>query len=51
MAESFAVNDKVVRRWFDAGPKFYLVTPGGHCRYTREDVEVPLKPDVTGTGT
>lgn len=44
------VSTETIRNWTNAGKLAAVVTPGGHRRYRREDVEAALKPAPVSEG-
>ena len=47
VADLFRVTPDAVRQWAQDGKLPYFVTPGGHRRFRRSDVDA-LASDVTG---
>lgn len=43
-AELLGVSTETIRNWTSAGKLAAVVTPGGHRRYRKEDVEAALRP-------
>lgn len=44
------VTPQTIRNWTTAGKLAAVVTPGGHRRYRREDVEAALRPAPVSNG-
>lgn len=49
-AAILGVSAETVRNWTNAGKLAAVVTPGGHRRYRREDVERAFQPAVQPGG-
>jgi excisionase family DNA binding protein len=43
VAKAFGVDPKTVTRWAKTGKLQYILTPGGHRKYSRAEIETYMK--------